>query len=1136
VKIAIDIGFAMKMQSCRGHHSQALGGALKQQEFSMVTRPDDQKILLTFPRLLVVDALRARNPIQQIAEGNILREGALATFVKGRLQGFLFQPSGGSEEVLIIPGTKNLPDEYGQILKAAVEVTGGAADLSDGLWLKHDLLTNGTDATNNKQKIQEVLNSWANAFSYVQEDSSQNIIGLRGPQIGAVHAVHAHWSVSDSPATIVMPTGTGKTETMLSILISAVCPKLLVVVPTDTLRTQLADKFLTLGILKTPGCTVLHPRAQRPIVCTLLHIPQTPEEVDAIFGLSHVIVTTSHIAGLCDPAVQDQMAHNCPYLFIDEAHHAEAPSWKAFKERFRERRILQFTATPFREDGRPLDGDIIFNYPLKKAQQEGYFNPILFAPVVEFNPKRSDEAIATRAIQQLRTDADMGHILMARVDSIARAEEVFKLYERYPEFNPVQVHTGIKSKRQRETIRHQIIGGVSRIVVCVDMLGEGFDLPELKIAAFHDIRKSLAVTLQLAGRFTRTRADLGAATFIANTADVNVQDELRKLYTRDPDWNVLLPQLNERMIGEQLSLQEFLRGFTDFTKEIPLKTVRPATSAVVYKTTCNPWTPENFRAGIPALNTCAQVHETINHAEHTLVVVTVRRAPLAWTNVEILFSWEWELYVLIWSPNQNLLFINSSTNSGEYKALAQAVAGETATLIKGQDVFRTFAGVNRLRLQNVGLTEQLGRNVRYTGRMGADIEPALPYVQLRRTRKSVISGSGYEDGSSITVGASRKGRIWSHRRDRIDQLATWCKKIGKKLLDVSIDPDEVLKGTLEAKTVLSRPEKMPICVDWPEEIYIKPEVIWSVVIDEQEHFLGDLSLEIVSPSLDGALRFAITSEEERAELELELFEVEEIPNYRFVACGGRRVQMRRGEHDVDATNFFYYNPPVIWFADGSALEGNQYVELKTKYPPYDTAKIQAWDWTGVDIRKESQGERKEPDSIQARVIRELRTRDYHMIVDDDNKGEAADIVTIRLVDDLANPSCIDVEFYHCKYSRAATPGARIKDLYEVCGQAQKSIFWMSSPEKRTDLFTHLLRREARRQQAGASSRYETGDGELLQTIREMSRLCPVSLKIFIVQPGLSKANATRDQLELMSVTENHLMETFQLSFGVIASE
>ena len=70
------------------------------------------------------------------------------------------------------------------------------------------------------------------------------------------------------------------------------------------------------------------------------------------------------------------------------------------------------------------------------------------------------------------------------------------------------------------------------------------------------------------------------------------------------------------------------------------------------------------------------------------MIVTVRRVALAWTNVEDLFSWEWELYVVIWSPEQNLLFINSSTNSGEYKALAKAVAGETATLISGQQVFR----------------------------------------------------------------------------------------------------------------------------------------------------------------------------------------------------------------------------------------------------------------------------------------------------------------------------------------------------------------------------------------------------------------------------------------------------------------
>jgi hypothetical protein len=330
---------------------------------------------------------------------------------------------------------------------------------------------------------------------------------------------------------------------------------------------------------------------------------------------------------------------------------------------------------------------------------------------------------------------------------------------------------------------------------------------------------------------------------------------------------------------------------------------------------------------------------------------------------------------------------------------------------------------------------------------------------------------------------------------------------------------------------------MPIAVDWPEEMYTTPESLWSLVIGPNIYPISELDLELLTPSVDGPLRFRILAEEESAELELEFFEDEAGPNYRFVVQVGANVRVRRGERAEadDAAEFFYDNPPMIWFHDGSALEGNDFIPLKTTHPPYDAARILDWDWQGIDIRKESQGEDKAIDSIQARVIRTLMNSDYHMIIDDDGKGEAADVVTIKLIGDVAAPSSIDVEFYHCKYSHGNAAGRRVADLYEVCGQAQKSIAWMSSHEKRTDLFTHLLRREARRQEAEGISRYERGDGELLLTIREMSRLCPVTLKIYIVQPGLSKAQASPEQLELLSVTETYLMETYRLPFAVIAN-
>ena len=88
---------------------------------------------------------------------------------------------------------------------------------------------------------------------------------------------------------------------------------------------------------------------------------------------------------------------------------------------------------------------------MKKAQEQGYFKEIQYRPVFEYDPLRFDQAIAEKAVEQLRDDLQNGydHILMARVDSVTRAQEVCKIYQQYEEFNPVQIHTGIKSLKSR---------------------------------------------------------------------------------------------------------------------------------------------------------------------------------------------------------------------------------------------------------------------------------------------------------------------------------------------------------------------------------------------------------------------------------------------------------------------------------------------------------------------------------------------------------------------------------------------------------------------------------------------------------------------------------------------------------------
>lgn len=1092
---------------------------------------------IKLPPVFSIDVRLNGNRIRQLLAPETTIDGTAATYTGTRFSATVLLPGGGTPgEILVTDKKVKVPDSFSYAIDvgAAIDSASQHIDFSSGTWLKHPSMPVPSSTAECAKLAETAHASWHNAFSYLREDPDRGVIGLRNPQIGALHMILGHWSVSNDVATIVMPTGTGKTETMLSVLISVPCQKVLVVVPTDALRTQIADKFVTLGILKRAG--VVSVDALYPVVGVMKGRPRSPEELDELFEACNVVVTTNHIAGQCKTELQKRLAFHCPYLFIDEAHHVEARTWKSLKESFNGRRILQFTATPFREDDKVLEGRIIFKYPLRKAQEEGFFKPIHFKSVIEFDIAKADEAIASAAVAELEADTTGKHVLMARAGTVQRAHEVFKFYERFGKFNPVQMHTGITSHSLREENRNKLISGNSRIVVCVDMLGEGFDLPELKIAAFHDIRKSLAVTLQIAGRFIRARPDLGDATFIANIADVNVQDELRKLYTQDPDWNALLPELSEKIIGEQIEVREFLDGFNQFPDDIPLRALRPASSTVVYRTRCAAWTPERFREGIPAIESFVRIHHSINAAENTLVIVSARRAPIEWIDLEDLYTWEWELYVLIWDRNTNLLYINGSSNRGMFKELAEAVAGKDVELIREADVFRCFADINRLRLTNVGLTEQLGRLISYTGRMGADVESALSAAHKRNTRKAVLFGTGYENGARTTVGASRRGRLWSFRRVRLNELGKWCKATGAKLLDVTIDPDEVLKGTLQSRLVATRPAVMPIGVDWPEEFYRTPESASTFFIDDgQEWPLHDTSIELISPSQTGDIQFKLSCNGQAVVFTLFLLEENDSKDYRFSIANGREVSIGSLTSRGTLEKFFYNYPPVIWFADGSSLEGNLLTVLKSEYGLFERSKIIEGDWTGVDLKKESQGVGKETDSVQFRLIQSLLEKgESEIVFDDDGTGEIADVVAIK-TDSTESQDLIQLEMYHCKYSKDAAPGARVEDLYEVCGQAQKSVSWMYSQEKQVDLFSHMLKREPKRVGNQEATRFEKGNKQALFEMRERSRVSEVRLAIFVVQPGLSKQKASNAQLELLAVTENYLLETYKIPFGVIAS-
>lgn len=1048
-------------------------------------------------------------------------DGTIQEYTYNRVNGYVLTENGGRE--ILVASRKNWSanDRFDYVLQAKDFDNINEGDFSNYIWIKHpDFAKPNT--------FNEVKESYNGAFSFKQENLEEGIEGLRSPQIGGIYATLAHWQIGSEPATIVMPTGTGKTETMLSLLIAANCERILIVVPSEALRSQLAKKFIALGLLKHLG--IVNEDSLYPRVGILKHRPQTEQEVNDFFENCNVIITTMSVVGQISPQIQTRISEYCSHLFIDEAHHIAAKTWRKFIEAFKEKHILQFTATPFRNDNKSIGGKIIFNYPLNKAQEEGYFKKIDYYPIYEFNSSDYDRSIAEKAVEILRADLANGnnHILMARVNSTSRANEVYEIYKEYEDLNPIQAHTGLKNEEQKEAIR-KILNYETRIIICVDMFGEGFDMPELKIAAFHDVKKSLPITLQLAGRFTRTNRDnnLGNASIVVNLANVEVTEELQSLYSQDSDWNQILPVISDENSREQESLFEFMQGFDKFPDEIQLQNIRPALSTVVYKTNTETWQPNNFEKGIIGIDNFDQVYSDINSEKRTLVIVTGNRVPVKWGDLKDIFRLEWTLYVVYWNQDQQLLYINCSANGSMFEKLAEAVSLGTASPINAEDVYRSLGKITRLKINNVGLKEQLGKQKSFTMHTGEDVEPALSAVQLLNKIKSNIFGVGFENGDKVSIGCSYKGRVWTRKNGNIEELINWCNYTGDKLLDETIDPNTILSGAIYPHKVDSRPELMPITVEWNDEVYKKNEQAVSIVHNDFSYPLDSFELELLNPLETGDINIVLYNERFRSVYRLEInadnFDFINVENPCFIQFGATAHRL---------SEYFYSYSPIIRFLNGAWLEGNQFVDFVFDGSSYERNKIKAWDWTGVNIREESQGEQKATGNIQHKVITVLQDKDFDIIFDDDSSGEAADLITVK-VDDIAKK--IIIELYHLKYSHGENAGARISDLYEVCGQAQKSVFWKGKGG--FALFKHLIQRESRRVSNGKNSRFEKGTIENLAVIKEKSkRFYKTDFKIYIVQPGLSIERASEQQLELLAVTENHLLETYKIDLEVIASE
>jgi hypothetical protein len=439
-------------------------------------------------------------------------------------------------------------------------------------------------------------------------------------------------------------------------------------------------------------------------------------------------------------------------------------------------------------------------------------------------------------------------------------------------------------------------------------------------------------------------------------------------------------------------------------------------------------------------------------------------------------------------------------------------------------VFKCFGNVERLVLQNAGLNRGRGGPLRYVMYTGIDIESAINDLAQGASYKSNLFGKGYDEGNKVSVGCSYKGRIWSMNNASIFDWMEWCQHIGAKLNDPDIDPNTILDKVLRTKVINALPALTPIAIDWPDYFYEFGRLSAIILegngkqcrLDEAEIFLtghtaGVIEFAIRFEGVEAIYRYSINGE------------------YSVDRANGNSIYITAFNLRKELAEFSSEEgSPSIYFADGSKLVENLHIVRPDGFtiPHINPAALESYAWT-VNIRNESQGEEKNPDTIQYAMIQRLINDGYWIIFDDDGPNEIADIVAFK---DEGN--VLAVEFYHLKFSTEDVAGSRISDLYDVCGQVIKGCKWVGELD---NIVNQLKKREKSRINRVNVSRIEVGEYRQFDLLKQHGSRLKKEYRFFIVQPGLDVGNLSNDAAILLGSTDLYVRETTGIGLRIIGS-
>lgn len=364
------------------------------------------------------------------------------------------------------------------------------------------------------------------------QNAPARIVGnerLRDPQVEAYLAICDYFSQQPpTPAIVEIPTGCGKTGIICIAPFGIARGRVLIITPNLTIKSTIEKALSTTNNFYLK-CGVFTDINHLP---TFVVLERGQANREDCLRADMIIANVQQMQGwlpLFDSDFFD-------LVIVDEAHHVPADSWRKVNQAFPNARKLYLTATPFRSDNKPIVAERVYEYRLAQAISKGYVKNVMKVDAVAsrmtFTIEGESREFSYEEIIEMREEAwfsrgvalselcnetiidqsigillekrkhGLSHQIVAAACSISHAVQVVALYESRG-IRSVYVASEGMSLQERERRLTDFEGGRYDCIVQVGILGEGYDNPNISIAALFRPYRSLSPYAQFVGRTLR---------------------------------------------------------------------------------------------------------------------------------------------------------------------------------------------------------------------------------------------------------------------------------------------------------------------------------------------------------------------------------------------------------------------------------------------------------------------------------------------------------------------------------------------------------------------------------------------------------------------------------------------------------